>query len=137
MILDARTLDYSALIFRVIILMLGIALGGILVIKGKRKMGILQIIASISVPLLTSICCVYMKNVLKMNRMNISAGAEELTKKRGKRSLLQGIISNINILQGKDTAADTETRMRLISATNGFGRIGRKNPSSQRTIPPE
>ena len=63
MILDARTLDYSALIFRVIILMLGIALGGILVIKGKRKMGILQIIASISVPLLTSICCVYMKNV--------------------------------------------------------------------------
>ena len=61
MILDARTLDYSALIFRVIILML--ALGGILVIKGKRKMGILQIIASISVPLLTSICCVYMKNV--------------------------------------------------------------------------
>lgn len=64
MILDARTLDYSALIFRVIILMLGIALGGILVIKGKRKMGILQIIASISVPLLTSICCVYMKNVI-------------------------------------------------------------------------
>ena len=63
MILDARTLDYSALIFLVIILMLGIALGGILVIKGKRKMGILQIIASISVPLLTSICCVYMKNV--------------------------------------------------------------------------
>lgn len=63
MILDARTLDYSALIFRVIILMLGIALGGILVIKGKRKMGIIQIIASISVPLLTSICCVYMKNV--------------------------------------------------------------------------
>ena len=63
MILDARTLDYSALIFRVIILMLGIALGGILVIKGKRKMGILQIIASISVPLLTSICCGYMKNV--------------------------------------------------------------------------
>lgn len=63
MILDTRTLDYSALIFRVIILMLGIALGGILVIKGKRKMGILQIIASISVPLLTSICCVYMKNV--------------------------------------------------------------------------
>lgn len=63
MILDARTLDYSALIFRVTILMLGIALGGILVIKGKRKMGILQIIASISVPLLTSICCVYMKNV--------------------------------------------------------------------------
>ena len=63
MILDARTLDYSALIFRVIILMFGIALGGILVIKGKRKMGILQIIASISVPLLTSICCVYMKNV--------------------------------------------------------------------------
>ena len=63
MILDARTLDCSALIFRVIILMLGIALGGILVIKGKRKMGILQIIASISVPLLTSICCVYMKNV--------------------------------------------------------------------------
>ena len=63
MILDARTLDYSALIFRVIILMLGIALGGILVIKGKRKMVILQIIASISVPLLTSICCVYMKNV--------------------------------------------------------------------------
>lgn len=63
MILDARTLDYSALIFRVIILMIGIALGGILVIKGKRKMGILQIIASISVPLLTSICCVYMKNV--------------------------------------------------------------------------
>lgn len=63
MILDARTLDYSALIFRVIILMLGIALGGILVIKGKRKMGILQIIASVSVPLLTSICCVYMKNV--------------------------------------------------------------------------
>ena len=63
MILDARTLDYSALLFRVIILMLGIALGGILVIKGKRKMGILQIIASISVPLLTSICCVYMKNV--------------------------------------------------------------------------
>ena len=63
MILDVRTLDYSALIFRVIILMLGIALGGILVIKGKRKMGILQIIASISVPLLTSICCVYMKNV--------------------------------------------------------------------------
>ena len=63
MILDARTLDYSALIFRVIILMLGIALGGILVIKGKRNMGILQIIASISVPLLTSICCVYMKNV--------------------------------------------------------------------------
>ena len=63
MILDARTLDYSALIFRVIILMLGIALGGILVIKGNRKMGILQIIASISVPLLTSICCVYMKNV--------------------------------------------------------------------------
>lgn len=63
MILDARTLDYSALIFRVIILMLGIALGGILVVKGKRKMGILQIIASISVPLLTSICCVYMKNV--------------------------------------------------------------------------
>lgn len=63
MILDARTLDYSALIFRVIILMLGIALGGILVIKGKRKMGILQIIASISVPLLTSICCVYLKNV--------------------------------------------------------------------------
>ena len=63
MIFDARTLDYSALIFRVIILMLGIALGGILVIKGKRKMGILQIIASISVPLLTSICCVYMKNV--------------------------------------------------------------------------
>ena len=63
MILGARTLDYSALIFRVIILMLGIALGGILVIKGKRKMGILQIIASISVPLLTSICCVYMKNV--------------------------------------------------------------------------
>lgn len=63
MILDARTLDYSALIFRVIILMLGITLGGILVIKGKRKMGILQIIASISVPLLTSICCVYMKNV--------------------------------------------------------------------------
>ena len=63
MILDARTLDYSALIFRVIILMLGIALGGILVIKGKRKMGILQISASISVPLLTSICCVYMKNV--------------------------------------------------------------------------
>ena len=63
MILDARTLAYSALIFRVIILMLGIALGGILVIKGKRKMGILQIIASISVPLLTSICCVYMKNV--------------------------------------------------------------------------
>lgn len=63
MILDARTLDYSALIFRVIILVLGIALGGILVIKGKRKMGILQIIASISVPLLTSICCVYMKNV--------------------------------------------------------------------------
>lgn len=63
MILDACTLDYSALIFRVIILMLGIALGGILVIKGKRKMGILQIIASISVPLLTSICCVYMKNV--------------------------------------------------------------------------
>lgn len=63
MILDARTLDYSALIFRVIILMLGIALGGILVIKGKRKMGILQIVASISVPLLTSICCVYMKNV--------------------------------------------------------------------------
>ena len=63
MILDARTLDYSALIFRVIILMLGIALGGILVIKGKRKMGILQIIASICVPLLTSICCVYMKNV--------------------------------------------------------------------------
>ena len=63
MILDARTLDYSALIFRVIILMLGIALGGILIIKGKRKMGILQIIASISVPLLTSICCVYMKNV--------------------------------------------------------------------------
>lgn len=63
MILDARTLDYSALIFRVIILMLGIALGGILVIKGKRKMGILQIIASISVPLLTSICCIYMKNV--------------------------------------------------------------------------
>ena len=63
MILDARTLDYSALIFRVIILMLGIALGGILVIKGKRKMGILQIIASISVPLLTSICCVYMTNV--------------------------------------------------------------------------
>ena len=63
MILDARTLDYSALIFRVIILMLGIALGGILVIKGKRKMGILQMIASISVPLLTSICCVYMKNV--------------------------------------------------------------------------
>lgn len=63
MILDARTLDYSALILRVIILMLGIALGGILVIKGKRKMGILQIIASISVPLLTSICCVYMKNV--------------------------------------------------------------------------
>lgn len=63
MILDSRTLDYSALIFRVIILMLGIALGGILVIKGKRKMGILQIIASISVPLLTSICCVYMKNV--------------------------------------------------------------------------
>ena len=63
MILDARTLDYLALIFRVIILMLGIALGGILVIKGKRKMGILQIIASISVPLLTSICCVYMKNV--------------------------------------------------------------------------
>lgn len=63
MILDARTLDYSALIFRVIILMLGIALGGIFVIKGKRKMGILQIIASISVPLLTSICCVYMKNV--------------------------------------------------------------------------
>ena len=63
MILDARTLDYSALFFRVIILMLGIALGGILVIKGKRKMGILQIIASISVPLLTSICCVYMKNV--------------------------------------------------------------------------
>ena len=63
MILDARTLDYSALIFRVIILMLGIALGGILVIKGKRKMGILQIIASISVPVLTSICCVYMKNV--------------------------------------------------------------------------
>ena len=63
MILDARTLDYSALIFRVIILMLGIALGGILVIKDKRKMGILQIIASISVPLLTSICCVYMKNV--------------------------------------------------------------------------
>ena len=63
MILDARTLDYSALIFRVIILMLGIALGGILVIKGKRTMGILQIIASISVPLLTSICCVYMKNV--------------------------------------------------------------------------
>ena len=63
MILDARTLDYSSLIFRVIILMLGIALGGILVIKGKRKMGILQIIASISVPLLTSICCVYMKNV--------------------------------------------------------------------------
>ena len=63
MVLDARTLDYSALIFRVIILMLGIALGGILVIKGKRKMGILQIIASISVPLLTSICCVYMKNV--------------------------------------------------------------------------
>lgn len=63
MILDARTLDYSALIFRVIILMLGIALGSILVIKGKRKMGILQIIASISVPLLTSICCVYMKNV--------------------------------------------------------------------------
>ena len=63
MILDARTLDDSALIFRVIILMLGIALGGILVIKGKRKMGILQIIASISVPLLTSICCVYMKNV--------------------------------------------------------------------------
>lgn len=63
MILDARTLDYSALIFRVIILMLGIALGGILVIKGKRKMGILQIIASISVPLLTSIYCVYMKNV--------------------------------------------------------------------------
>ena len=63
MILDARTLDYSALIFRVIILMLGIALGGILVIKGKRKMGILQNIASISVPLLTSICCVYMKNV--------------------------------------------------------------------------
>lgn len=63
MILDARTLDYSALIFRVIILMLGIALGGILVIKGKRKMGILQIIASISVPLLVSICCVYMKNV--------------------------------------------------------------------------
>ena len=63
MILDARTLDYSALIVRVIILMLGIALGGILVIKGKRKMGILQIIASISVPLLTSICCVYMKNV--------------------------------------------------------------------------
>lgn len=63
MILDARTLDYSALIFWVIILMLGIALGGILVIKGKRKMGILQIIASISVPLLTSICCVYMKNV--------------------------------------------------------------------------
>lgn len=62
MILDARTLDYSALIFRVIILMLGIALGGILVIKGKRKMGIIQIIASISVPLLTSICCVYMKN---------------------------------------------------------------------------
>ena len=63
MILDARTLDYSALIFRVIILMLGIALGGILVIKGTRKMGILQIIAPISVPLLTSICCVYMKNV--------------------------------------------------------------------------
>lgn len=63
MILDARTLDYSALIFRVIILMLGIALGGILVVKGKRKMGILQIIASISVPLLTSTCCVYMKNV--------------------------------------------------------------------------
>lgn len=63
MILDARTLDYSALIFRVVILMLGIVLGGILVVKGKRKMGILQIIASISVPLLTSICCVYMKNV--------------------------------------------------------------------------
>ena len=63
MILDARTLDFSALAFRAIILMLGVILGSILIAKGKRKIGIIQIIASICVPLLVSICCLYMKNV--------------------------------------------------------------------------